>query len=71
MSNEIAEENAVGQITQEKPKKHKIMTSIDDELWNRLWNLIKRKYTSPWRAMANTVREALIEYLDRHEKEYQ
>jgi len=54
-----------------KPKKHKIMTSLDDEVWDRLWSFIKKKYRSPWRALSATVREALIEYLERHESEYQ
>lgn len=53
--------------TEEVTRTHKITVTIDDETWNRLWNLVKKRYTSTWRAYANEVRKALKEYLDREE----
>lgn len=47
----------------------KISASVDEDTWIRLWDYIKNKYDSPWRKWSQVVREAIIEYLDRHEKE--
>ena len=57
------------EVEVQKTKMHKMNASLDHETWTRLWNYIKKRYDSPWRAYSKTVREAIKEYLDRHESE--
>jgi hypothetical protein len=61
----------VGNMSEQKQRKYDYMISVglDNKLKERLWNYIKKSRPTPYRALANIVREALIEYLDRHEKE--
>jgi metal-responsive CopG/Arc/MetJ family transcriptional regulator len=54
---------------EEKKQIHRLNIVVDEELYVRLWNFIKAKYVSPWRVFSPTVREAIKEYLDRHESE--
>ncbi|MEM2612296.1 MAG: hypothetical protein QW332_06140 [Thermoproteota archaeon] len=55
----------------EKTKQNtkKVFASIDEALWERLWNYIKARYPSPWRKLSLVMREAIIEYLEKHENE--
>jgi len=62
-----------GGMGEEKEKKTKydyiISVGLSKELKERIWNYIKKSRPTPYRALANLVREAITEYLDRHEKE--
>jgi metal-responsive CopG/Arc/MetJ family transcriptional regulator len=57
------------QQTKEKKKMKRVTTTLDEETFNRFWWFIKQKYNSPWRAFSREVRQAIVEYLDRHEPE--
>jgi predicted DNA-binding protein (UPF0251 family) len=58
-------------MPKQKPKKYPYVVSIgvDEQTKIRLWEYIKRTRISTAKALSEVVREALKEYLDRHQKD--
>jgi len=53
----------------EKKKVVRMSFAVSEETYVRFWNYIKRKYVSTWRVFSKELEQAVIEYLDKHEKE--
>jgi len=58
-----------GAQEKEEKKQKRVTTTLDEDTYNRFWQFIKQKYNSPWRAFSRELRQAIVEYLDRHEPE--
>jgi len=53
-----------------KPKLRKVHINIREDLYMKLWELIKRKYPIPSKKLHIEVSNAIEEYLKNHGKEY-
>ena len=58
-----------GAQEKEEKKQKRVTTTLDEDTYNRFWQFIKQKYNSPWRTFSRELRQAIVEYLDRHEPE--
>ena len=52
-----------------KPYQYQIAVGLDEEMKVRLWDYIKRTHVTTAGALAETVRQALKEFLDRHQND--
>jgi len=39
---------------------------IDEETYEKLWDITKKRFTAPSKKLQTILREAIQEYLDRH-----
>jgi len=42
----------------------------DEATYDSFLTFVKSKHKSPWNAFSRELRQNIVEYLDRHEKEY-
>jgi len=50
-------------------KKHFVKVAVDDDMYEKLWKITKRRFPLPCKKLSTILREALKEYIERHEKE--
>jgi len=56
-------------MEEKKPSYRKVHLLMEDEVFKKIWDIVKRRYVSPIRKFHLVVNEALKEYIERHEKE--
>jgi metal-responsive CopG/Arc/MetJ family transcriptional regulator len=58
-------------MNEEKEKKEVIITNItiEKDLYEKLWEIVKKRYVSPARKFHIIVNEAFREYIERHKDE--
>jgi hypothetical protein len=51
------------------PTYKKIHLFLEEELYNKIWEIVKKRYVSPTRKFYLVVNEALREYIENHKQE--
>jgi hypothetical protein len=52
-----------------EPTYKKIHLYLEEELYNKVWEIVKKRYVSPTRKFYLVVNEALREYITNHKQE--
>jgi len=47
----------------------KIHILLEDDVYRGIWEIVKRRFTSPTRKYHRTINEALREYMQKHREE--
>lgn len=59
-------EGAIPESTSKPVKKVRIATSIDAEIYKKLWEIASRRFPKPGRKVYIIIEEALKEYIQKH-----
>jgi len=51
-------------------KLKRVHLMIDEELYHKVWEIVKRRFPVPTKKLHIVVNEALREYIERHGEEY-